>query len=324
MYFWITSEGTRGYKHTLTVWWRRVATCVRTNRKERSTNMHAAFFLHKWNHILKLNKAEQFPPLNIKVSTKVLVQKRPFLSQIILSLNSVKLGIKIFGPKNVKTVSYSGINTFFNSSGSLTRCYSDAYLHRHGLLHTCISLSAHIKMPRLTKRQTQQWLHLQLWSKVDVPASTAAGGIRVSSLWWTNCVQKSDAFCLNQTSGVFVCFQCLYPNTEQTSLLISAEMPLGSVFPLIKIGAGRRSWQDNSGIQVSKHNLRPELCSWHHRSAELLLMKSAHRDGQSCRWSNIFDGRKVTIAPRWSAMLSYFCSGNTSPARWRWKKDFEI
>lgn len=33
-------------------------------------------------------------------------------------------------------------------------------------------------------------------------------------------------------------------------------MPLGSVVPLIEICAGLGSWQDNSGIQVSKHNLR--------------------------------------------------------------------
>lgn len=90
-------------------------------------------------------------------------------------------------------------------------------------------------------------------------------------------------------------------------------MPLGSVFALIKIWAGWGSWQDNSGIQVSKHNLRPELCSWHHWSAGLLSRKSSHRDGQRCRWNTIPDGRRVllhsqrspaVVSPHWGAMLN--------------------
>lgn len=108
---------------------------------------------------------------------------------------------------------------------------------------------------------------------------------------WRHCIQKSDGICLIQASRAFVCFQRLHLNTAQISQLISAKISLGSVFPLINIWAGRRSWQDNSGIQVSEHNLRPRssaadiiglqgcfrkalLHSWYHLAPECNHAKS--------------------------------------------------
>lgn len=101
-----------------------------------------------------------------------------------------------------------------------------------------------------------------------------AGGATDFSLSWSYCVQKSVGICLDPASGVLVRCQRLHPNAEQISRLITVKTPPGSVSAAIKICAGRGSWQDNSGIQVSKHNPRPELCSWHHRSAGLISRKS--------------------------------------------------
>lgn len=57
---------------------------------------------------------------------------------------------------------------------------------------------------------------------------------------------------------------------------------------MIKIWAGRGgwrgcSWQDNSGIQVSKHNLRPERLGWHYRSAFKEIVPSGRTEASMKR-----------------------------------------
>lgn len=121
-----------------------------------------------------------------------------------------------------------------------------------------------------------------------------------SSPWWSCCIHKSDDICLNQASRGLVCFQRLCPNTEQIAGFISTKRPLGSVFPLIEIGAGWGSRQDNNGIRVS----RPDLKLWARRltsSGCSVAFKEIIPLGQRrrCRWNTISDDKRALLHSWW-------------------------
>lgn len=154
-----------------------------------------------------------------------------------------------------------------------------------------------------------------------VPASILASGMRLSSLSWSYCVQKSDDICLNQASGVF---QRLHPNTEQISLLISAKTPLGSGFPLIKICAGR-----GLGRTTVAWSIKAQSEAW---AAPLTsLARGGRRRGNDPIGTDGGADETISLMAEkycrthddsplwyhWSAMLIYFWGVNVSPAQ-RW------